>query len=67
MSEGGVGPVRTLLARMCHACPICKFGRERPESVLGRILSHPLHANHCPMWKAEKEMYGSARQEPTAT
>ena len=66
MSESGIGPVRKALAAMCHACPLCKFGREHPGSFLGRVLNHPLHANHCPMWKAEKALYVPGRKEPTA-
>jgi hypothetical protein len=66
MSEGSVGSLRKMLAGLCHACPLCKFGREHPESILGRLLNHPLHADHCPMWKAEKERYGSGRKESTA-
>jgi hypothetical protein len=66
MSEDSVGSLRKMLAGLCHACPLCKFGREHPESILGRLLNHPLHADHCPMWKAEKERYGSGRKESTA-
>jgi hypothetical protein len=24
--------------------------------VIGRILHHPLHADHCPAWKAERAL-----------
>ena len=66
MSEGGGGSLRKMLAAMCHTCPLCNFGREHPESFLGRMLNHPLHADHCPMWRAEKMLYGPGRKESTA-
>jgi len=47
---------------MCHYCPICMYGRGKPESVIGKILHHRLHAEHCPMWKAEKAKYGQAKE-----
>ena len=25
---------------------------------IGKILHHKLHAEHCPMWQAEQEVYG---------
>jgi hypothetical protein len=25
-------------------------------------LHHKYHANHCPMWKAEKEFYGEGKE-----
>ena len=56
------GPLVQVLAAMCHYCPICRYGRAKPDSMIGRILSHPLHADHCPMWKAEEEMYGPERR-----
>jgi hypothetical protein len=59
VSEENVGPVRKVLAVMCHHCPLCRYGRENPESILGRMLHHKLHADYCPMWKAEKAVYGA--------
>jgi hypothetical protein len=50
--------LRSLLALFCHHCPFCAYGRRRPESLLGRLLRYPLHADHCPFWKAEIERYG---------
>lgn len=57
MSEKPLGPVGRALAVMCHHCPLCRYGREKPESILGRVLHHRLHADYCPMWRAEKAMY----------
>jgi hypothetical protein len=53
-----MGMVREGMAWLCHACPLCAHGRRRPDSLLGRILHHPLHADHCPFWKAERARYG---------
>jgi len=62
MSEGRKGILTSTLAVMCHYCPICMYGRGKPESVIGKILHHRLHADHCPMWKAEKAKYGQAKE-----
>ena len=62
MSEGRKGILTSTLAVMCHYCPICMYGRGKPESVIGKILHHRLHAEHCPMWKAEKAMYVQAKE-----
>ena len=53
-----MNPLRSLLAFFCHHCPACAYARKRPDSLLGKLLHHPLHADHCPFWKAEKEKYG---------
>jgi len=50
------GRVTRLLGRICSHCPICRHARARPESLIGRVLHHPLHADHCPFWKAEKAL-----------
>lgn len=52
------GPFKRARAFLCHKCPFCNYGRKHPDSVIGKMLNHPLHADHCPMWKAEKELYG---------
>ncbi len=57
MNENTVGPIRRVLAVLCHHCPMCKHARAYPESVLGRVLHHRLHADYCPMWKAERQAY----------
>lgn len=49
---------KRILAGICHHCPLCRYGRKNPDSAVGRLLRHPLHADHCPAWKAEKELYG---------
>jgi len=62
MSEDSKAFLRKALAVVCHRCPICKYGRARPNSLIGKILHHRLHADYCPMWKAEKAMYGQAKE-----
>jgi hypothetical protein len=62
MSERPKGILVRTLAVVCHHCPICKYGRGKPESVVGKILHHRLHADYCPMWKAEKGTYGVAKK-----
>ena len=57
MSSQKIGIFKKVRAAMCHNCPMCKYGRNNPESLLGRMLHHPLHAEHCPFWKAEKDVY----------
>ncbi len=62
MSEHSVGPVRRALAVMCHHCPFCRYGRANPESLLGKVMHHRLHADYCPMWKSEKAVYGPEQE-----
>ncbi len=45
-----------ILGTACRWCPACRYGRRRPASLVGRILNHPLHADHCPFWRAEKAL-----------
>jgi hypothetical protein len=54
------GPTN-LLGWICHHCPMCRHARSHPTSLLGRILHHPLHADHCPLWKAEQARYPAGR------
>jgi len=54
-------------AFLCHHCPVCRYGRRRPDSLLGRMLHHPLHAEHCPLWRAEREIYGRREAPSTST
>jgi hypothetical protein len=58
MTSPGIGRVKRVLAVVCSHCPLCIHGRAHPDSVLGRMLHHPLHADHCPFWKAEQAMRG---------
>jgi hypothetical protein len=56
MTDPKVGAFKRALAAMCSRCPICNHARARPDSWLGRVLHHPLHADHCPFWKAERDV-----------
>jgi hypothetical protein len=51
-----VGPLKKVLATICSHCPLCNHGRSRPDSFIGRLLHHPIHADHCPFWKAEHDL-----------
>ena len=64
MKEYSVSPFKKVLASMCHHCPLCRYGRAKPDSVLGKVLHHRLHADYCPLWKAEKAVYGADQQTP---
>ncbi len=54
--KAGIPLLTRILGTACRWCPICRYGRGHPASLLGRILSHPLHADHCPFWKAERTL-----------
>lgn len=58
--EKKAGFFKGVMASLCHHCPICRYGRKAPESLVGRMLHHPFHAERCPFWKAEKEAYREA-------
>ncbi len=49
---------KKIRARICHNSPACNHARKNPESRIGRVLHHRYHADNCPFWKAEKEVYG---------
>jgi len=55
--------MKHLLGWLCHHCPVCRYGRKHPESLIGRALHSKLHVDNCPAWKAEKEMYGGDGKE----
>lgn len=63
MGEQKTSVYKKVMGSVCHHCPLCKYGRKKPRSILGRILHHPLHANNCPMWKAEKTLYPDDAEE----
>lgn len=58
--QNSKGIFKKVAGTFCHHCPVCSYGRKHPDSVVGKILHHPLHANNCPAWKAEKELYQQA-------
>lgn len=66
MTDSKVGAFRKTLAAICSHCPVCNHAREHPESWIGRVLHHPLHADHCPFWKAEQELRPGTQGPQTA-
>jgi hypothetical protein len=58
LSEETIPVLKRLRARICHNCPLCNHARKNPDSRIGKILHHRYHADNCPFWKAEKEVYG---------
>jgi hypothetical protein len=63
MTDPKVGRFKKTLAAICSNCPICNHARAHPESWLGRVLHHPLHADHCPFWKAERDVTAGCQTE----
>ncbi|MBW1669104.1 MAG: hypothetical protein JRJ66_13865 [Deltaproteobacteria bacterium] len=57
MKEKQIGFLKKFMALACHYCPVCIYGRKKPQSLAGKLLHHRLHAEHCPFWKAEKAVY----------
>lgn len=57
-SEIRVGLFKNIRASICKHCPACNHARKSPESIVGKILHHPVHSKHCPIWKAYQEVYG---------
>ncbi|MCP4600188.1 MAG: hypothetical protein GY847_06575 [Proteobacteria bacterium] len=57
MSKAKAGFFKRTQAKFCHHCPVCSHARKKPESFIGQILHNPRHTEHCPTWKAEKELY----------
>ena len=58
MSKEEIPVFKKLRAKICDNCPLCNRARNNPDSRIGKILHHRYHADHCPMWKAHKEVYG---------
>ena len=57
MSETEVSALKKMMATICHHCPMCSYGRNHPDSLIGKVLHHKYHADNCPFWKAEKAVY----------
>ena len=64
MDKEAKGLFRRTRAKICENCPMCRHGRAKPESIIGRILHHRYHADHCPMWNAHKELYETNGEQP---
>jgi len=64
MGEDKITFLKKITASVCHYCPFCIYGRKNPESIVGRMLHHKFHADNCPLWKAEKEVYKQGNKAP---
>jgi hypothetical protein len=58
-TENNISNFKKIKAVICKHCPACNYARKNPESIIGKILHHPFHSNHCPIWKAYEELYGA--------
>jgi len=65
MSESRLSFSKKIMASVCHHCPFCNHARKNPNSIIGKILHHKFHADHCPFWKAEIAVYGKEVSEKT--
>jgi hypothetical protein len=63
MNEKRINPLKKVVAVVCHHCPFCSYGRKYPDSILGKMMHHKIHADNCPLWKAEKELYGDQAKD----
>lgn len=49
-----MGKGKETLAKICDNCPLCNYARNKPETVVGRIMEW--HGKFCPAWKAQAEL-----------
>ena len=56
------GRFKKARAVICRHCPVCNAARRSPNSFIGRLLHHPVHSEHCPMWTAYQQVYGEPDQ-----
>jgi hypothetical protein len=49
------------LGKACDGCILCKYARENPETMIGKIMVW--HGKWCPAWKAQKEIERQRWQE----
>jgi len=47
-----------LLAERCENCPLCRYARREPDSLVGRLVA--FHGRFCPCWQAREKVYGEA-------
>jgi hypothetical protein len=48
--------IKKFMAKRCENCPLCRRARERPASLLGKLMT--LHGKFCPFWRAWQKEYG---------
>jgi hypothetical protein len=49
------------LGKACDGCLLCKYARENPETITGKIMSW--HGKWCPAWKAQQKIELERQQE----
>ncbi len=49
--------MKKIMAKICDLCPLCRFARKKPETLIGKLMSW--HGKWCPFWRAWEEIYGS--------
>ena len=42
------------LGKACDGCLLCRYARENPETLIGRIMTW--HGKWCPAWKAQQKI-----------
>jgi len=42
------------LGKACDRCVLCRFARENPKTITGRIMVW--HGKWCPAWKAQQKI-----------
>lgn len=58
--EKEISGFKRFRAKICEHCPFCIHARKSPDSVIGRILHHRYHAEHCPLWTAYQDVHGES-------
>ncbi|HBL15287.1 MAG: hypothetical protein A2X36_11325 [Elusimicrobia bacterium GWA2_69_24] len=61
MNPSELSAIEKALSFVCHHCPVCSHARSHPDSFIGKLLHNPLHADHCPAWKAEQKAYPTSK------
>ena len=61
-----IGRFKKARAVICKHCPMCNAARNSPQSIVGRLLHHPMHSDNCPMWTAYRQVY-EEREETEST
>jgi hypothetical protein len=51
-------------ARRCEHCPLCRYAREKPETLVGKMMA--FHGKFCPFWRAWESEYRQKQESPKA-
>jgi hypothetical protein len=52
-----MGPIKKLMAARCKHCPLCRFARANPETLVGKAVA--FHGRFCPFWRAYQQVYAA--------